>query len=44
MRADVLAAMYPRLPEWRAIRDRIDPERRWRSDLALRTGMIEAEQ
>jgi len=44
MRADVLAAMYPRLPEWRAIRDRIDPERRWRSDLALRTGMIEAER
>lgn len=37
----VLAAMYPRLDEWRAMRDRADPERRWRSDLALRTGLVE---
>jgi len=41
MRADAAAAMYPRLPEWRAIRDGVDPDRLWRSDLALRTGLIE---
>jgi decaprenylphospho-beta-D-ribofuranose 2-oxidase len=34
--------MYPRLGEWRAARDRVDPERVWQSDLALRTGLIEA--
>ena len=44
LRPEVLAAMYPRLPEWRAIRDRIDPERRWRSDLGLRTGLVEADR
>jgi hypothetical protein len=33
--------MYPELPAWRVERDRLDPERLWRSDLALRTGMIE---
>jgi decaprenylphospho-beta-D-ribofuranose 2-oxidase len=37
---DTLAAMYPRLQEWRAVRDRVDPERVWRSDLALRTGLL----
>ncbi|HEY6397592.1 MAG TPA: FAD-binding oxidoreductase [Solirubrobacteraceae bacterium] len=40
MRADTLAAMYPRLGEWRAARDRADPEGVWRSDLALRTGLV----
>jgi decaprenylphospho-beta-D-ribofuranose 2-oxidase len=44
LRPEVLAAMYPRLPEWRAIRDRIDPERRWRSDLGLRTGLVDADR
>jgi decaprenylphospho-beta-D-ribofuranose 2-oxidase len=39
-RADVLAAMYPRLDEWRATRDRIDPERLWVSDLGLRAGLV----
>jgi decaprenylphospho-beta-D-ribofuranose 2-oxidase len=42
MRPDAVAAMYPRLQRWRAVRDRADPERRWRSDLGLRTGLIEA--
>jgi hypothetical protein len=32
--------MYPRLEQWRAIRDQADPERRWRSDLGLRTGLV----
>jgi decaprenylphospho-beta-D-ribofuranose 2-oxidase len=37
---DALRAMYPRLEEWRAVRDRADPEGMWRSDLALRTGLV----
>jgi decaprenylphospho-beta-D-ribofuranose 2-oxidase len=40
LRADTLAAMYPRLDEWRAVRDRIDPDGRWRSDLGVRTGLV----
>jgi decaprenylphospho-beta-D-ribofuranose 2-oxidase len=40
LRPDALVAMYPRLGQWRAIRDAADPERRWRSDLALRTGLV----
>jgi decaprenylphospho-beta-D-ribofuranose 2-oxidase len=40
MRPDVLRAMYPRLEEWREARDRIDPDGVWRSDLALRTGLV----
>ncbi|MEA2212873.1 MAG: decaprenylphospho-beta-D-ribofuranose 2-oxidase [Solirubrobacteraceae bacterium] len=40
LRPDALAAMYPRLEQWRAIRDQADPERRWRSDLGLRTGLV----
>ncbi|HEY2260959.1 MAG TPA: FAD-binding oxidoreductase [Solirubrobacteraceae bacterium] len=39
LRPDALAAMYPRLDEWRAVRDRADPEGLWCSDLALRTGL-----
>ncbi|QVQ54293.1 FAD-binding oxidoreductase [Spiractinospora alimapuensis] len=33
---DSLAAMYPRLPEWRRTRHRVDPHRRLTSDLARR--------
>ncbi len=40
LRADTLAAMYPRLAHWRAVRDRVDPDGRWLSDLGLRTGMV----
>jgi decaprenylphospho-beta-D-ribofuranose 2-oxidase len=40
MRREALEAMYPRLDEWRAARDLVDPEGLWRSDLALRTGLI----
>lgn len=40
MRPDALRAMYPRLEEWRAVRDRIDPGGVWRSDLGIRTGLV----
>jgi decaprenylphospho-beta-D-ribofuranose 2-oxidase len=40
VRPDVLAAMYPRAREWRAIRDRIDPVGVWSSDLGVRTGLV----
>jgi decaprenylphospho-beta-D-ribofuranose 2-oxidase len=40
LRPDALKAMYPRLEEWRAVRDRVDPACLWRSDLALRTGLV----
>ncbi len=39
-RPEALAAMYPRLGEWRAARDAADPDGRWRSDLAVRTGLV----
>jgi decaprenylphospho-beta-D-ribofuranose 2-oxidase len=41
LRPDVLAAMYPRLAQWRAIRDRHDPNGVWASDLGVRTGLVE---
>ena len=44
MRPEPVRAMYPRLEEWRAARDRIDPDGVWRSDLALRTGLVAAER
>jgi decaprenylphospho-beta-D-ribofuranose 2-oxidase len=37
---ELLSVMYPRLDQWRAVRDQADPGRVWRSDLALRTGLI----
>jgi decaprenylphospho-beta-D-ribofuranose 2-oxidase len=40
LRRDSLEAMYPRLGEWRAARDRVDPDGVWRSDLGLRTGLL----
>jgi decaprenylphospho-beta-D-ribofuranose 2-oxidase len=40
VRPDALVAMYPRLEQWRAVRDRTDPECIWRSDLGLRTGLV----
>ena len=39
LRAELLAEMYPRLDEWRAVRERVDPDRRLRSDLARRLGL-----
>jgi len=43
LRPEALRAMYPRLQEWRAVRDRSDPERLWRSDLAVRTRLIDGQ-
>jgi decaprenylphospho-beta-D-ribofuranose 2-oxidase len=42
LRPSAVSAMYPRLQEWRIVRDRADPEHLWRSDLALRTGLVDA--
>jgi decaprenylphospho-beta-D-ribofuranose 2-oxidase len=39
MRPDLLAAMYPGLPGWRATRARLDPQGRFSSDLARRLGL-----
>lgn len=36
MRPELLPRMYSRLDEWRAVRDRVDPDRRMRSDLSRR--------
>ncbi len=38
--ADALQAMYPRLPAWRRVQAEMDPDGRWRSDLAVRTGLV----
>ncbi|MGZ4312131.1 MAG: FAD-binding protein [Solirubrobacteraceae bacterium] len=40
VRPEALAAMYPRLERWRAIRDRHDPDGVWASDLGVRTGLV----
>ncbi len=39
LRPDVVPAMYPELPRWRTVRDRLDPDRRFRSDLDRRIGL-----
>jgi decaprenylphospho-beta-D-ribofuranose 2-oxidase len=39
LRPELLPRMYPRLDEWRSVRDRLDPDRRMRSDLARRLGL-----
>ena len=40
LRPETVRAMYPRLDEWRAVRDRADPGRVWCSDLARRVGLL----
>jgi decaprenylphospho-beta-D-ribofuranose 2-oxidase len=39
LRPATLAAMYARLGEWRRVRDELDPDGLWRSDLGVRTGL-----
>ena len=39
MRPEHLPAMYPRLAEFQQVRDEVDPQRRWRSDLSERLGL-----
>jgi len=43
LRPELLPVMYPRLPEWQAVRRRVDPEGVMRSDLARRLGLLDAE-
>jgi decaprenylphospho-beta-D-ribofuranose 2-oxidase len=40
LRPDLVEAMYPDLGRWRAVRDRLDPERRLQSDLARRLDLL----
>jgi len=39
VRPELIEEMYPRLDEWRAVRERVDPDRRIMSDLARRLGL-----
>ena len=40
LRPEAVKAMYPRLDEWRRVREQVDPAGLWRSDLALRTALV----
>ncbi|MDQ6807747.1 MAG: FAD-binding oxidoreductase, partial [Actinomycetota bacterium] len=37
---EAVYAMYPRLAAWQKVREAADPDGTWRSDLALRTGLV----
>jgi decaprenylphospho-beta-D-ribofuranose 2-oxidase len=39
LRPELVPVMYPRLGEWQAVRDQVDPDRRITSDLARRLGL-----
>jgi decaprenylphospho-beta-D-ribofuranose 2-oxidase len=39
LRPEMMPAMYPRLDEWREIRERLDPNGHFRSDLGRRLGL-----
>ncbi|MFM7064341.1 MAG: FAD-binding protein [Actinomycetes bacterium] len=40
VRPELVPAMYPRLGEWRRVRDKMDPEGRFRSDLSRRLDLV----
>jgi len=40
VRPELIPAMYPRLDEWRRVRDKLDPEGRFHSDLSRRLHLI----
>jgi decaprenylphospho-beta-D-ribofuranose 2-oxidase len=40
LRPDLLETMYPRLPQWRATRQRVDPDGVFVSDLSRRLGLV----
>ena len=39
MSPETFRAMYPRAKEFVVVRDRVDPERKFRSDLSVRLGL-----
>jgi decaprenylphospho-beta-D-ribofuranose 2-oxidase len=43
LRPQLLEVMYPRLAEWKAVRDRVDPGGVMQSDLGRRLGLVHAE-
>ena len=40
LRPELLGAMYPRLGEWRRVRDKMDPDGRFHSDLSRRLALV----
>jgi decaprenylphospho-beta-D-ribofuranose 2-oxidase len=40
LRPELVPALCPRLDEWRAVRDRMDPDRVLRSDLSRRLRLV----
>lgn len=40
LRPELMPAMYPDLESWRAVREAMDPDRRFRSDLDRRLGLV----
>jgi decaprenylphospho-beta-D-ribofuranose 2-oxidase len=39
-RAESIVRGYPRLSEWRRVRDAVDPDRVWQSDLSRRLTLL----